>query len=233
MNFIKKSKSLFHTTQHSSCIVQSPNNKTNISSTTTNTTTTTQRNLTKVTMSESTEPVAKKIKTGYEEHILNISEAVMKGDEADHFKELLGKSVSTMQGIGTQATEVVEHLGLDTVQDLADYKYFKWARALSTLAETETEGGRLEGSMMNVDKMVTKEYETKSLKEIVDSPVAALQGLSDAAGVLLGDLHVKTVGELATFKYCRWAEAIVVASEHENEGTEAERKVERAEKKLE
>jgi len=179
------------------------------------------------------EPAAKKIKTGFEDHTLNISEAIMKGDEKDSFQDLVGLSVSTMQGIGPKSTEIAEHLGLNTVQDLAEYKYFLWARSIKTLSETETEGGRLEGSMMNIDKLVDKAYETKSLKEIVDSPVAALQGLSEAAGSLLGDLGVKTVDDLASFKYCRWAEAIVVASKHENEGTEAERKAERLLKKLE
>jgi len=179
------------------------------------------------------EPAAKKIKTGFEDHTLNISEAVMKGDEATSFAGLVGKSVSTMQGIGPKSTEVAEHLGLNTVQDLAEYKYWKWARAIKYLAETETEGGRLEGSMMNVDKMVDKAYETKSLKEILASPIAALQGLSDGAGALLGELKVKTVDDLAIFKYCRWAEAIVVASTQEEQGTEAERKAARMQKKLE
>lgn len=86
--------------------------------------------------------------------------------------------------------------------------------------------------MMNVNKMVDKAYETKTLKEIVEAPAAALQGLSDAAGELLEDLGVKTVGDLATFKYCRWAEAIVVAAQYEDVGTEAERKAARAEKAL-
>jgi len=81
---------------------------------------------------------------------------------------------------------------------------------------------------MNVNTIVDKAYETKSLKDIVDAPVAALQGISDATGELLGHLGVHTVGDLADFKYCRWAEAIVVASQHEEVGTVAERKAARA-----
>ena len=86
--------------------------------------------------------------------------------------------------------------------------------------------------MMNVNKMVDKAYETKTLKEIVEAPAAALQGLSDAAGELLDDLGVKTVGDLAAFKYCRWAEAIITAAQYEDVGTEAERKAARAEAAL-
>mmetsp|Transcript_55741 Transcript_55741/g.63273 ORF Transcript_55741/g.63273 Transcript_55741/m.63273 type:complete len:219 (-) Transcript_55741:81-737(-) len=155
--------------------------------------------------------------TGFEEHTLNISEAVMKEDETASFVGLLGKPVSTLQGMGPKSSELANALGLKTVQDLADYKYFHWARSIKTLSETETEDGRSEGSRMNIDKMVDKAYETKTLKEIVNSPVAALQGLSDKAGSFLGGspLNVTTVGDLASWKYCRWAEAIVVASKYE------------------
>ena len=106
----------------------------------------------------------------------------MKDDEGKHFTDLVTAEVSTMQGIGPKATEVAAELHINTVEDLANYKYYKWARALATLAETELKGDRPEGSMMNVNKMVDKAYETMSLKEIVDAPVAALQGVSDAAG---------------------------------------------------
>ena len=41
-----------------------------------------------------------------------------------------------------------------------------------------------------------------------------------------------TVGDLATFKYCRYAEAIVQAAQYEDVGTDAERKAERAAAKL-
>jgi hypothetical protein len=37
----------------------------------------------------------------------------------------------------------------------------------------------------------------------------------DTGGAALNSLGVKTVGDLAQFKHCRWAEAIVVASKFE------------------
>ena len=172
------------------------------------------------------------LQTGFEDHTLNISTAIMKDDEGKHFTDLVTAEVSTMQGIGPKATEVAAELKLNTIEDLAHYKYFKWARAIATLAETEVEGDRPDGSMMNINKMVDKIYERKSLKEIVEAPVAALQGVSDAAGSLLAELHVHTVGDLAAFKYCRYAEAIVQAAQYEDVGTDAERKAERAAAKL-
>ena len=119
---------------------------------------------------EAAEPAAKKAKTeetGWENHTMNVSEALMKADEAKHFSDIKDSHVSTLQGIGEVASEVAEHLHVKTVSDLAGYKYFHMARSIKTLAETETEGGRLEGSVMNIDQAVDKEWEAKSLKEIV------------------------------------------------------------------
>eukprot|EP00566_Odontella_aurita_P028102 CAMPEP_0113577662 /NCGR_PEP_ID=MMETSP0015_2-20120614/29009_1 /TAXON_ID=2838 /ORGANISM="Odontella" /LENGTH=189 /DNA_ID=CAMNT_0000481299 /DNA_START=97 /DNA_END=666 /DNA_ORIENTATION=- /assembly_acc=CAM_ASM_000160 len=184
---------------------------------------------------EAAEPPTKKVKeetTGWESHTLNSSEAFMKADEGRSFTSLATDSVSVLQGIGPVATRVLEVLKLKTVEDLAKYKFFLMARALLTLSETETEGGRPEGSVMNVDKAVDKEYESKSLKEIVAAPVSALEGLTDEAVELFGDLKVKTIGDLGNFKYCRWAEATVAITAYEETKTATERKKERMLSKL-
>ncbi len=69
---------------------------------------------------------------------------------------------------------------------------------------------------MNINKGVDKAYETKSLAEIADSPVDALQGVSENdAKLLLEAFNVKTVRDLAQLKYVRWAQAIVTAAEIE------------------
>lgn len=188
-------------------------------------------------------PVAKKAKTednangdsthtGWEGHTMNISEAVMKADEGKHLIELAALGVEELQGIGPKATEVLEQLGTKTVRDLGQYKFFLMARSIATLAETETAGGRPAGSVLNIDKALDKEWESKSLKEIVAAPTSALQGLSDPAGALLESLGVKTVGDLARFKYCRWAEAIVGLVAYEEGKTTQERKEAAALKRL-
>ena len=69
---------------------------------------------------------------------------------------------------------------------------------------------------MNIDKAVIKAYEKKSFKEIANSPVYALQGISESAAQKLKEaLNVKTVKDLAKLKYVRWAQAIVTFSELE------------------
>lgn len=63
---------------------------------------------------------------------------------------------------------------------------------------------------MNIDNAVMKEYESKSLKEIADAPVNALQGVSDGDAELLQKaFNVKTVRDLANLKFAKWARAIV------------------------
>ncbi len=63
---------------------------------------------------------------------------------------------------------------------------------------------------MNINKAVDKSYEGKTLAEIADSPVDALQGVSDGDATLLQNaFNVKTVRDLAELKYVKWAQAIV------------------------
>ena len=178
--------------------------------------------------------------TGWEHHTLNICDALRKadkyGDDDDHhhhhFRDMMNESVSILQGIGPFATRVLHTLGLDTVEQLGEYKFFRLARALHTLAETEVVGGRSKRSVMNVDKALTKTWESKSFTEIVEAPTDALEGISREACDLLETLGCKTIADLANFKYCRWAEAICVAAKYENTLTAKERKVEAALKKL-
>mmetsp|Transcript_10954 Transcript_10954/g.15673 ORF Transcript_10954/g.15673 Transcript_10954/m.15673 type:complete len:185 (+) Transcript_10954:45-599(+) len=179
------------------------------------------------------EPPAKKMKpTGWEDYTMNISEAVMKADEGRFLTELANEDVRVIQGVGPKADAVLEALKVKSVKDLATYKYFLLARSLLTLSEVEVEGDRPTASGMNVDKAVDKEFENKSLKEICAAPTSALEGLSEKAGELLSDLGVKTIADLATFKYCRWAEAICSVAEYEEPLNAQERKMAAALKKL-
>lgn len=62
---------------------------------------------------------------------------------------------------------------------------------------------------MNIKKAVIKEYESLSLKELLDAPVHALAGVSEGDAKHLEEaFNVKTVGQLADLKYARWARAI-------------------------
>ena len=69
---------------------------------------------------------------------------------------------------------------------------------------------------MNINKALDKAYETKSLKELVSAPVAAIEGVSDAdAEALLKAFNIKTIGDLGTNKYFLWAQAIAALADRE------------------
>lgn len=80
---------------------------------------------------------------------------------------------------------------------------------------------------------VVLDYEAKSLKEIVASSTAALQGISAESGALLAELGASTVGELGAFKYALWAESLCELAELEHTKTSAERTQETLLKRLE
>jgi nucleotidyltransferase/DNA polymerase involved in DNA repair len=148
-------------------------------------------------------------------HQLNVNLALVKKEEGDNFSNLVKHPVMTLQGIGPKHSEQLQALGITTIQQLADYKFFHLAKSIQILSKVEEDDGRMEGSIMNLNKGLDKEFEHYSLKDLVEQPVHALQGLTPAAGETFQSMGVKTIGDLAEFKYCKWAEAIVSAAKLE------------------
>ena len=69
---------------------------------------------------------------------------------------------------------------------------------------------------MNINKCLDKAYEKKPLKELVNAPVSALQGVSEGDEELLKKaFNVKTIGDFAKLKYVKWAQAICVLADGE------------------
>jgi vacuolar-type H+-ATPase subunit H len=163
----------------------------------------------------SEEPAAKKAKTGWEDHKCNASEALMKANEGMHFDEIIKSPVSVLQGIGPMHTEVSAALKITTVEELATYKFYLIAKSLKTMAGVETKDGRLSDSVMNVDEAVDKDAEAKTFTEMIESPIHILQGLTPEAEALFAKMDVKSVGDLADWKYAHWAEAMVELSKYE------------------
>ena len=63
-------------------------------------------------------------------------------------------------------------------------------------------------------KRLDKAYEGKPLSELLAAPVDALQGLSAAdAEALQKALGIKTIKDLGTNKFFRWAQGIVALGE--------------------
>ena len=66
------------------------------------------------------------------------------------------------------------------------------------------------------EHIVDKEWETKSLGEIVRASPAVLQGITDERAARLAEaIGAKTVGDLATNKYVLWAQALATLADYE------------------
>lgn len=63
----------------------------------------------------------------------------------------------------------------------------------------------------NLDSVLDKEWESKSLSEILKAPVSALAGVSEGDAQKLGEaFNIKTVGDLGKNKYFRAAQALTM-----------------------
>ena len=71
---------------------------------------------------------------------------------------------------------------------------------------------------MNINKVLDKKYENTPLKELKNAPVSAIQGVSESDAELLKQaFNVKTIYDLAKLKYVKWAQAICVLADGEEE----------------
>ena len=62
----------------------------------------------------------------------------------------------------------------------------------------------------DLDKILDKSYENKTLAEVLAAPVSALAGVTDADGELLQKaFNIKTVDDLGRNKYFAAAQALV------------------------
>eukprot|EP01094_Clydonella_sp_ATCC50884_P015023 TRINITY_DN255_c0_g1_i1.p1 TRINITY_DN255_c0_g1~~TRINITY_DN255_c0_g1_i1.p1 ORF type:complete len:202 (-),score=83.20 TRINITY_DN255_c0_g1_i1:281-832(-) len=154
-----------------------------------------------------------------EEHAgfsLNVNLALMKATEIKGFREVLDLPPSALQGIAEHSDADLKKLHINTVRELGEYKFYKLAKAVVTLAEKEETGGRPAISQMNINHGVDKEYETKSLKEIAAAPVLGLQGIGEVGAATLAGFGINTVADLAAWKFAHWAESLVALAEFEN-----------------
>ncbi len=70
--------------------------------------------------------------------------------------------------------------------------------------------------ILNVNKAVDKSFESKTLKEIADAPVDALEGVSAGDAELLAKAFgIKTIRDLGTNKYFLTAQAIATLAAKE------------------
>ena len=68
--------------------------------------------------------------------------------------------------------------------------------------------------MLGLEKKLDKEWEGKSAQDIAAAPVSALSGVTEGdAELLLKAFNIKTVRDLGTNKYFRWAQGIAALAD--------------------
>mmetsp|Transcript_59 Transcript_59/g.66 ORF Transcript_59/g.66 Transcript_59/m.66 type:complete len:177 (+) Transcript_59:79-609(+) len=148
-------------------------------------------------------------------YTFNFNDAVMKEHETKSFTEIIQLPPSALQGLADHVNPMLEAFKITTIEKLAAWKYYHMARAIATLAAIEETGKRDAAGESNLNKALDKEWETKSLKEVLAAPPSVLQGLADWTDSVLTDLKITTVEKLANWKYCQWAEALVTLAKYE------------------
>jgi hypothetical protein len=68
--------------------------------------------------------------------------------------------------------------------------------------------------MLGLEKKLDKAWEGKSAQELADAPVSALSGVTENDAKLLQEAFgIKTVRDLGTNKYFRWAQGIAALAD--------------------
>lgn len=166
---------------------------------------------------EAEEPPKKKAKTIGEGYSLNINNAVDKAFEMSSLSEIADAPTSALQGVSEKGREVLKKFKVNTIRDLARWKFYRIAKGISGLAALEEEGKRSAGAALNINKAVDKKHERKSFSELAKLPPSALQGLAGWADEELAKLHIKTIGQLGEWKFAKWSEWITDLAEFENQ----------------
>eukprot|EP00798_Chlamydomonas_sp_ICE-L_P018245 gene18245-24698_t len=113
-------------------------------------------------------------------------------------REVIALPPSALQGIPERADELLAGLtpSINTVEDLASYKFYQIARAIVLLADMSGEGEAFDGgagtkrplneedtgftgARANINKGLKRAFEGMSLREIADSDVSCLQGIAE------------------------------------------------------
>jgi hypothetical protein len=76
-------------------------------------------------------------------------------------------------------------------------------------------GSSWEGAfMLGLEAKLSKDWEGKSAQDLAGAPVTAIQGVSEGdAELLFKAFGIKTVRDLGTNKYFRWAQSIVTLAD--------------------
>lgn len=138
---------------------------------------------------------------------MNINNAIDKEYESLSLREILKKPVSVLQGLSERQADLVkEAFRISTVEQFAKLRFAKWSWAIEVLEHYKNESG--DGNI-NINNAVDKDWEEKSLTEILNAPMHALQGLSERQADLMYEaFKIKSVKQLANLRFIKMARSI-------------------------
>ncbi|KAI8463174.1 MAG: hypothetical protein J3K34DRAFT_444916 [Monoraphidium minutum] len=149
---------------------------------------------------------------------LNANACLDPEHEGKGFKAVLELPPGALQGLREGvADKILASLGIKTIGDLGRWKFYKLAKAIVVLSEVEEDGKRAKGCAANINHGLDKAYEQHTFKQLLEVQPSAFQGLADWTEAAFSQLRIHTIADLASWKYARWAEALVEAAEFENE----------------
>eukprot|EP00913_Durusdinium_trenchii_P025699 g24118.t1 len=154
-------------------------------------------------------------KKSCERSSFNIGFAVCREWEDAPLKRLAKAPVTCLQGLGRKRGAMLASLGPKTVQDLANWKFARWAESICILSPAEQDGSRdvskIE-SKMNINKaldkeplctVVSQEWEGWAMSFLLDAPLSAFAGLTPAKDPVFKSIGLTCIKDLGEWKYYR------------------------------
>lgn len=158
-----------------------------------------------------------------EAYKMNLNLAIVKEYRGKTIKEILDSPVDALRGLSDIGEEALQKLGVKTVREVALWRPFLLARAIVTLAPTESSDKDAESDApaggilkkMNIRNMLDKEFEALPLKQVPDLPVSALSILPPECVEVLHTMRIRTIKHLGQRKYFHWANSMLELEQYE------------------
>jgi len=148
-------------------------------------------------------------------HGMNVNKAVDKDFEGKSLKEILDSQISTIQGLTDMTQDALAALDLHTVRDLGNWRFYRMAHAIVTLAEKEDDLHPPASRSMNIREALDLEHETKTLKQVLKLPPSAFNMFPAKADDALKKLKISTIQQLGSRKTFAWASAMAELERYE------------------
>ncbi|CAK0867444.1 unnamed protein product [Prorocentrum cordatum] len=141
----------------------------------------------------------------------NLGTCMVREYEETPLHDLLKAPLTCFKGIGKRKASLLSSLGVQTVEQLARWKYAKWAESICLLAPEEKEGGRdvsHTARRININKALDKEWEGWAMSFLLEAPPSAFEGLSEKHNPTFKALGISNIQDFGQWNVFKWARAL-------------------------